>query len=171
MLIAKRVCARIVGMTTRPSPIALAPESGRPRLPIATAAHRSHALRHPLRARPRRGLTLAELLVAVVLFDIGVLSLLSVAATVTRAVGEGGNATLAARAVEGRVETLAALRCDRVATSGGGWREGVSGNVTERWTVYDTAGSVIVRDTVAVRTVRGATRHGFVTALSCRLAT
>jgi Tfp pilus assembly protein FimT len=62
-------------------------------------------------ARLPRGFTLAELLVAVVLFEVGLLALLSTTAAVTRMLARGRHATLAATFATQRLERLRPGAC------------------------------------------------------------
>lgn len=60
---------------------------------------------------PRHGFTLIELMVAVVLFEVGLLALLSTTAAVTRMLARGRHATLAATFAAQRLERLRVTAC------------------------------------------------------------
>lgn len=79
---------------------------------------------------PRRGVTLVELLVALVLVTIGVLALAGTTAAATRAAARGARMADAATAARSRMERLAARRCAAIAPG-----ESVTRGRTERWTI------------------------------------
>lgn len=79
--------------------------------------HRSAPRQRARRRVARRGFTLTELLVALLLVDIGVLALVASGAAVVRELSGGIARTLAIDAARTRIERLASLDCP-VATSG-----------------------------------------------------
>lgn len=78
----------------------------------------------------RRGFTLLEVLVALVLLSIGILGVAMSAASVSRMVGDGSRLTLAATIATARLEQLRAIPCAS-ATSGTASTRGIE----ERWSV------------------------------------
>jgi len=66
------------------------------------------------RLRPRAGFTLAELLVAVLLIDVGLLALVAGSAIVVRRYNETRMCTSASRAAANRLQLLSASRCGAV---------------------------------------------------------
>ena len=79
---------------------------------------------------PRRGTTLVELLIALVIVTVGLLALAGAAAVVAREVGTGRREVAVAAAARNRLEQLTSAPCrslmDGAAASGG---------ITERWTI------------------------------------
>ena len=80
--------------------------------------------------RRRRGGTLLELLVALVLLDLALLTLGLVGAVTARRIGEAGRRSRASLAATNRLERLASLPCAMM--SGGSAT--LEGAVTETWT-------------------------------------
>lgn len=77
----------------------------------------------------QRGFTLVELLVAVVLFSIGLLALVGGSAVMMNTLGDSQSKTIAAAVAESRFEKIRATACAS-RTSG----SAVSRGVTETWT-------------------------------------
>lgn len=81
--------------------------------------------RRAVAGRPRRGLTIVEVLVAVVLLSVAIIALASSAAVGTRQTSDGVRRTRAAGLAEARFEALAAKRglsmtaCDAIVPLGG----------------------------------------------------
>lgn len=93
----------------------------------------------------RYGLTVAETLVAVVVLTVGVLALVGSSAQVSRMIGRGRHATLAAMVVAGRIERLRQIaRSTSPACGSAEWRSdsAVHAGVTESWHILDPAGVV-----------------------------
>ena len=61
--------------------------------------------------RNRKGFTLVELMVAMMLFSVGLLALASTSAVVVRQMGDAGNMSIAAAAASARIEQLRAASC------------------------------------------------------------
>lgn len=97
----------------------------------------------------RHGGTLIELLVALVLLDLALLSLATVGAVTARRIGDAGRRSRATLAVANRLERLAALPCS--AMSGGALQ--LEPRVVETWTAVRTGSSVELSDSVEI-TVR-----------------
>jgi hypothetical protein len=102
--------------------------------------------------RLRRGASLAELLVALVLLGVGAASLAGGMRSATRSLAHGAGWSLAAFAAESRMEDLRA-RCGMAS----GAR--ILGPVTERWGVGARAGPLLqsleVDDTIAILLTTG----------------
>lgn len=93
----------------------------------------------------RYGLTVAETLVAVVVLTVGVLALVGSSAQVSRMIGRGRHATLAAMVVAGRIERLRQIaRSTSVPCTSADWRSdsAAGAGVTESWRILDPAGVV-----------------------------
>lgn len=99
------------------------------------------------RVTNRRGFTLVELLVAVVLIDIGVLALVSGSAVVVRRTNEIRIRTAAERAAANRIQLLAAGVCAPASGSSPAGRD-----ITEYWAAEPSVNGVReLRDSVAFR--------------------
>jgi Tfp pilus assembly protein PilV len=98
--------------------------------------------------RLRRGGTLLELLVALVLLDLALLSLATVGAVTVKRLGDSGRRSRAALAAANRLERLAALPCG--AMSGGTAR--LERGVDESWTVERLSHSVELTDSIEIDT-------------------
>jgi Tfp pilus assembly protein PilV len=98
----------------------------------------------------RRGGTLLELLVALVLLDLALLSLAAVGAATARRIGDASRRSRATMAATNRLERLAALPCNSM-TSGS---ERLEPYVTESWTAARVGSSMELTDSIeiAVRT-------------------
>src|SRR5262245_36811646 len=73
----------------------------------------------------RTGFTIVELLVAIVVFTVGVIALAATSGLVAAGVGDGGRLTGAAHAARTVLDSLGATPCGKVA-SGSALREGVT---------------------------------------------
>lgn len=111
----------------------------------------------------RAGFTLVELLVAMIIFAVGMLGLAATAGSVTRMMGGAKRQTIAAQVAQSRIERLRAAPCTSL-TSGS---ETVRG-VTNYWTVAAVSRGVNVTDSVVFATSRGGTRtRVYKTTFSC----
>lgn len=121
--------------------------------------------------RSRSGLTLVEVLVAVVVLAIGIIALAGGSALVTRMIGRGKVETRAAQAAARRVEALrlAAFsttpRCTAAAFASGG--PVMDGGVSESWVVPPAGRVRWVRVTVTYLTVRGPRSASLETGIEC----
>src|SRR3954463_16715147 len=96
--------------------------------------------------RPRRGSTLIELLVALLLLDLALLSLATVGAVTARRIGDAGRRSRATLAAANRLERLAVLPCPLMA--GGAWQ--IEPRVFETWTASRTGSSVELTDSIEI---------------------
>ena len=92
----------------------------------------------------RRGFTLVELLVAVLLIDVGLLALVAGSAIVVRRQNELRLRGLAASAAANRIQQLMAMGCHSAAGSAL-----VAAGVTEQWSVSGQSGTRDLFDSVA----------------------
>lgn len=110
------------------------------------------------RARSRRGFTLVELMVAIIIMTVGVLGLASTSAVVARMVGGGGQQTIAANVASSRFERLHSVQCSAI-TSGSATTRGM----TEHWHASFVAGKLYsVIDTVTYTAADGRARKPLV---------
>jgi prepilin-type N-terminal cleavage/methylation domain-containing protein len=118
-----------------------------------------------------QGLTLIEVLIAIVLLGVGIVALAGGSAMVTRMIGRGKVETRAAQVASRRMEALrlaaasSSPRCTAPGFSSGG--PAIHGSVTESW-VVPAAGRVrLVRVTVTYLTVRGPRSAALETGIEC----
>jgi Tfp pilus assembly protein PilV len=99
-----------------------------------------------MRTSSRRGATLIELLVALLLLDLALLSLASVGALTVRRIGDATRRSRAALAATNRLERLSALPC---AAMQGGFAQ-LEPGVTESWSVRRDAAGVELADSIDI---------------------
>lgn len=87
-----------------------------------------------MRLEPRSGFTLVELVIAAFIFAVGALALEATAVASLRRLRRSADLTFAASVARSRLETLAAARCDALASG----TDEVRG-VVSSWTVGPTA--------------------------------
>lgn len=101
------------------------------------ASRRRGALVRPL-PRPRRGASLVELIVAMVLLSVGLFSVLGTSGSVSESLGGGMRQTLAASIAQARIDSLTSIGCQSLtpgnATSSG---TGTVRGIEESWSVTD----------------------------------
>jgi Tfp pilus assembly protein PilV len=97
-------------------------------------------------ARCRRGATLVELLVALLLFDMSLLSLVAVSAVAVRRVGEAGRRNRAAIAATSRLEWLRSGSCASAPSGSATLEPGV----TERWVSTPIGGGQEFFDSIRI---------------------
>jgi type II secretion system protein I len=103
--------------------------------------------------RDRSGVTLVEVMVGLVVFTVGVLALMGSWAAMSRSVGRGRHATVAAMIASGRLHWLSRVAGSASPScSGADWRDGTADaqGATEAWQILDRAG-VVRRVQVIVR--------------------
>lgn len=119
----------------------------------------------------RLGLTVAEVLVAVVVLSVGVLAWVGSAALVSRMIGRGRHATVAAMAVAGRVERLRQVAgSTSPPCTSAEWRSDSAAGpgLTESWDILDAEGLVRrLRLIVRHRTPTGLATDTVATAVLC----
>lgn len=98
----------------------------------------------------RKGFTLVELMVAMMLFSVGLLALASTSAVVVRQMGDAGNMSIAATAASARIEQLRAVSCTTAQTD-----SSINRGVAVSWVV-----TPMTRAAQIDVAVRYNTRHG-----------
>ena len=100
--------------------------------------------------RARRGMSLVELLVAVMVLSIALLGLAGMSGTVARQLAGGSRQTAAAMVVQSRIDSLASLSPCTLVVGEGQTRTftTVSRGVTERWRVIDGDNVIRMIDSV-----------------------
>ena len=99
-----------------------------------------------MKKKRRRGGTLIELLVALVLLDMALLSLATVGAVTVRRLGDANRRARAVLAATNRLERLAALPC--TAMSGGGAQ--LESGVVETWSVSRVGAWMELSDSIDI---------------------
>jgi type IV pilus modification protein PilV len=113
-------------------------------------------------ANARAGFTLVELIVAMIVFAVGVLGLAATAASVTRLMGGASRQTIAAAIGQSRLERLRASPCSTL-TNGADTTRGV----VSVWTVQTVTRGVNVTETVIFPTPAGNRTRTYKTTLPC----
>ena len=86
--------------------------------------------------RARRGVSLVELLLSMIMLVVAVGGLVSTSASVTQQIGSGMAQTLAASIAQARLDSLSSLACHELGTSASAGAATHNG-VQESWTVTD----------------------------------
>ena len=119
----------------------------------------------PARARgDRRGFTLIEVVVAIMILAVGVLGLAATSSVVTRQIGGGGQQNNAANLAASRFERMRARTCTALTSAAAA--STVNG-ISERWFVTTVADARVVRDSVWYDTPRGERNFVFETTIPC----
>lgn len=138
---------------------------------LQTGQGRSHGVygMSPRRRTPRAsgtksraGFTLVELLVAMMVFAVGMLGLAATAASVTRLMGGASRQTIAANIAQSRLEKLRASPCSTLANGADTVR-----GVVSAWTVQPVTRGVNITETVIFPTQRGNRTRTYKTTLPC----
>jgi prepilin-type N-terminal cleavage/methylation domain-containing protein len=121
--------------------------------------------------RSSSGLTLIEVLVAIVVLGIGIVALAGGSSMVTRMIGRGKVETRAAQVASRRMEALrlaaaaSSPRCAAAAFASGG--PAIHDGVTESWVVPQAGRLRTVRVTVTYLTVKGPRSASLETGIEC----
>ena len=132
--------------------------------------HRVHRMSARIRTRKTRrptgrraGFTLVELLVALMVFAVGMLGLAATAGSVTRMMGGAKRQTIAAAVAQSRLEKIRSSPCASL-VSGSDTVRGIAST----WTIRAVTRGVSVTETVTFRTSRTSVRtKTYMTSLSC----
>jgi prepilin-type N-terminal cleavage/methylation domain-containing protein len=117
--------------------------------------------------RNRRGLTLIELIVAVTILMMGLLSIVGISASVARSLGESRSDGLAATAAQSRFEQMAGTSCSSFSL--GTWTTSTVRGITEKYAVVDGGNNTrMLYDSVSWQTRRITRRAAFQSLIPCR---
>lgn len=116
-----------------------------------------------METRARRGLTLIEIVVAILILSVGALALAGSSALMVRRMAESARGAAAASVARSRLESSFATPC--TALSGGG--ELILG-VRSDWSVAGSVNSAEIRQRVTYPTRHGAHTDDFLTAAPCK---
>lgn len=100
------------------------------------------------RNRGREGMTVIEVLVAMMLLTFGLLGLAGFSLTMTRQQGSASMQQTAALIVQSRFDSVASIRCQALAPSGPQTGTSSYRGVTENWVIADGNDIKIITDTV-----------------------
>lgn len=115
------------------------------------------------RSRPRRGFTLIEMIIAIIVMSIGIMGLAGTASYVAQQVGGGGAQTVAAAIATQVSDSLSARRCSAL-VAGSKTKRGV----TISWTIADSSRTKWVTEQVQYKPKRGATKTiNYITVVQC----
>ena len=112
--------------------------------------------------RLRRGFTVIELVVTIVVLTVGLLAMAANSAVIGRQMRGARVMSEAANTAQARFERLRAVPCTTL--SGG---TATSGEVTEVWTATNATRTVEVTDTVKYTTRYGVQAHAYRTSIPC----
>ena len=119
----------------------------------------------PCAGRLRSGLSVVEVLVALMIVSIGLLGIAGSTALALRTTLDAAHGREAAQRAASRVALLAAGGCDRAT---GGAVSDVDRQVSERWTIVARAnGFATVTDSVSWMSARGARSFSLTSAITC----
>jgi type IV pilus assembly protein PilV len=108
-----------------------------------------------LRRRPRRrsrnrdGMTVIEVVVAMMILSFGLLGMAGFSLTVTKQFKASSRQETAALIVQSRIDSVASIRCQNLAASGTQTGTATYLNVTEKWAIADGDDIKILTDTVS----------------------
>ncbi len=123
-----------------------------PALRRAARSPGGRAIRRPLTnasAGGRRGLTLIELMVAMLILNVALLALAGLGAAVSKQMRSGSVQTRAALLVQSRLDSLASIQpCQNLLTTGTPVGTATSGGVTEKWAITDGNDVIHIVDSV-----------------------
>lgn len=111
--------------------------------PGASAARRAR--------RDRKGMTLVELLVAMILLGVGLLALAGLSLVLNAQARSARLQQVASMAVQSRIDSLSSIRCQALAPSGTQSGIAVANGITERWQVTDGNDVKMIRDSVTFK--------------------
>ena len=116
--------------------------------------------------RPRRGITLVEILIAIIMLTVGVMGLLGSTAAVAKQMGGGVRQTVAATVAQARIDSLTSLSCASLAVAGVASGTSTSRGISEKWLVTD--GKNIKTIAVEITIPRRTTKLLYTTVIPCR---
>jgi len=112
--------------------------------------------------RPRRGFTVIEMIIAIIVMAIGVMGLAGTARYVAMQMGNGRSQTIAATFATKVADSLSARRCSSIV---GGTQ--TKRGVTITWTVADSTKTKWVTESVQYKTKSGAKTVNYLTVIQC----
>jgi prepilin-type N-terminal cleavage/methylation domain-containing protein len=102
------------------------------------------------RGAQRRGFTIVEVIVAIMILAIGVLGLAATSGVVTRQLGRGNLQTIASTVAQSRFDSLASVPCANLAPTSGVNQTGTANTrgIRESWVISDSNDMKAIVDTI-----------------------
>lgn len=114
----------------------------------------------------RRGMTLVELLVAMVMLGVGLLGLAALSIRLSKQHDGASMQQFAALVVQSRIDSLSSIHCQTLAPSGTVSGTATTRGITEKWSITDGNDIKTIRDTV---TFAGRTKPlAYLSIIPCR---
>jgi prepilin-type N-terminal cleavage/methylation domain-containing protein len=101
-------------------------------------------------AGPRRGLTIVELIVAIMILSVGLLALASTSAYVATPLSAGAAQTIGSQVAQSRFDSLASVKCSDLAKTATVKATSTYRNIKEVWSVRDSSNIKIVVDSITL---------------------
>jgi prepilin-type N-terminal cleavage/methylation domain-containing protein len=120
------------------------------------------AMRNLGRLKSRRGMTVVEVMVAVMILSVGLLGLASTAAVVTRLMAGGAQQTIAANVAQSRFEALQGRQCSAITSD-----SALTRGMREVWSVVPLTRADDVTVTVRFNTRRGMRLRSYRSMIPC----
>jgi Tfp pilus assembly protein PilV len=98
--------------------------------------------------RNRKGLSIIEVIIAMIVLTFGLLGMAGFSLTVTKQFKSSTKQEAAALMVQSRIDSVASIRCQALAPSGTQYGTVTSLGVTEKWSIADGNDIKILTDTV-----------------------
>lgn len=104
-------------------------------------------------ARARRGITLVEVLISIIMIAIGIVGLLGSSASVATQMGGGVRQTVAASIAQNRIDSLTSIACSQLAATGVASGTSTRRGIRETWSVTDgrNVKTIVVQITIPKR--------------------
>jgi Tfp pilus assembly protein PilV len=96
----------------------------------------------------RKGVTIVEVIIAMMVFAVGLLGMAGFSLTVTKQYKSSTKQETAALMVQSRIDSVASIRCQALAPSGNQTGTLTRLGVTERWTISDGNDIKVLLDSV-----------------------
>jgi Tfp pilus assembly protein PilV len=97
----------------------------------------------------RRGLTIIEVIIAMIVLTFGLLGMAGFSLTMTKQYKASGKQETAALMVQSRIDSIASIRCQLLAPSGPQTGTAVRLGVTEKWRITDGNDIKVLLDSVS----------------------
>ena len=102
-----------------------------------------------LAGRPRKGVTIIEVIVAILVLSFGLLGMAGFSLTLSRQYKSSTKQETAALMVQSRIDSVASIRCQALAPSGTQTGTLTMLGVTEKWSIADGNDIKVLTDTVS----------------------
>ena len=96
-------------------------------------------------------MSIVELIVAIVLLGVGLLAMAALSVVLSAQTRVSRTQQVAAMVVQSRLDSLASIHCQALASSGTQSGTTITRGVTEKWSVADGNDTKIIRDTVSFK--------------------